>query len=32
MGINYFIVWDVASNIIPELRKQIENVISKEES
>jgi len=32
MGINYFIVWDVARNIIPELRKQIDNVISKEES
>lgn len=32
MGINYFIVWDVARNIIPDLRKQIENVISKEAS
>lgn len=32
MGINYFIVWDVARNIIPGLREQIDNVISKEES
>jgi uncharacterized protein with HEPN domain len=31
MGINYFIVWDVAKNIIPGLREQIDNVISKEE-
>lgn len=28
MGVNYFIVWDVAKNIIPELTKQIEDVIA----
>lgn len=27
MGVNYLIVWDVAKNIIPELTKQIEDVI-----
>ena len=27
MGINYYIVWDVAKNIIPELEKQIASVI-----
>ena len=29
MGVNYLIVWDVAKNIIPELTKQIEDVIRK---
>ena len=28
MGVNYLIVWDVAKNIIPELTKQIEDVIA----
>ncbi len=28
MGVNYFIVWDVARNIIPEVKKQIETIIS----
>lgn len=28
MGVNYFIVWDVAKNIIPQLTVQIESVIS----
>ncbi len=28
MGVNYYIVWDVAKNIIPELTKQIKDVIS----
>lgn len=27
MGVNYFIVWDVAKNIIPELTTQIQTVI-----
>lgn len=27
MGVNYFIVWDVAKNIIPELIPQIQEVI-----
>lgn len=27
MGVNYIIVWDVAKNIIPELTKQIQEVI-----
>ena len=27
MGVNYYIVWDVAKNIIPELMIQIEEVI-----
>lgn len=27
MGVNYFIVWDVAKNIIPELTNQIQEVI-----
>lgn len=31
MGINYYIVWDVARNIIPDLRNQIEIVIFQEE-
>lgn len=31
MGINYHIVWDVARNIIPDLIKQIENLISQEQ-
>ncbi len=31
MGINYYIVWDVASNIIPNLSEQIEFVISQEQ-
>ena len=29
MGVNYYIVWDVAKNIIPELTLQIEEVIKK---
>lgn len=28
MGVNYLIVWDVAKNIIPELKTQIEEVIA----
>jgi Uncharacterized conserved protein len=28
MGVNYYIVWDVAKNIIPELIPQIEGVIN----
>lgn len=31
MGVNYHIVWDVARNIIPDLVKQIEIVISEEQ-
>ena len=27
MGVNYYIVWDVAKNIIPELTNQIQQVI-----
>lgn len=27
MGVNYFIVWDVAKNIIPELTSQIKSII-----
>ena len=27
MGVNYYIVWDVAKNIIPELTNQIQEVI-----
>ena len=30
MGVNYYIVWDVAKNIIPELMTQIEEVIKNE--
>jgi len=30
MGINYSIVWDVVKNKIPELSKQISEVIDKE--
>jgi uncharacterized protein with HEPN domain len=30
MGINYRIVWDVAKNIIPEIRIQIAGVIAAE--
>lgn len=30
IGINYFIVWDVAKNKIPDLYKQISEVIAKE--
>jgi uncharacterized protein with HEPN domain len=29
MGVNYYIVWDVAKNIIPELIVQINNIIDK---
>ncbi len=29
MGVNYFIVWDVAKNKIPQLHKQILNFIDK---
>jgi uncharacterized protein with HEPN domain len=32
MGINYFIVWDVVRNKIPELTEQIQDVISEETS
>lgn len=32
MGINYFIVWDVAKNIIPIIREQISSVILTEEN
>ena len=32
MGVNYLIVWDVAKNIIPELTKQIEDVIAQSPS
>lgn len=28
MGVNYYIVWDVAKNIIPELTIQIQNIIN----
>jgi len=28
MGVNYFIVWDVAKNIIPNLTGQIESIIN----
>lgn len=28
MGVNYYIVWDVAKNIIPTLTKQINEVIN----
>ena len=28
MGVNYYIVWDVAKNIIPTLTGQIETIIS----
>lgn len=28
MGVNYYIVWDVAKNIIPKLTVQIESIIS----
>ncbi len=31
MGINYNIVWDVAKNKIPDLKKQIDKVISQNE-
>jgi uncharacterized protein with HEPN domain len=31
MGINYFIVWDVVRNKIPELTEQIQEVIFREE-
>lgn len=31
MGINYYIVWDVAKNIIPTVREQVSNVIHAEE-
>ena len=31
MGVNYSIVWDVVKNIIPVLKKQIEEIIKKEE-
>ena len=27
MGVNYYIVWDVAKNIIPTLTGQIQNII-----
>ncbi len=27
MGINYYIVWDVVKNIIPEIREQVSTVI-----
>lgn len=30
MGINYYIVWDVAKNIIPEIREQIDAVVRSE--
>ncbi|HRI29667.1 MAG TPA: DUF86 domain-containing protein [Chitinophagales bacterium] len=32
MGVNYSIVWDVVKNIIPMLKKQIEEIIEKENS
>ena len=32
MGINYNIVWDVVTNIIPEVKEQIEQVIISENS
>lgn len=32
MGINYFIVWDVVRNKIPELEKQIAAVINEQEN
>ena len=28
MGVNYYIVWDVAKNIIPTLTVQIEEIIN----
>jgi uncharacterized protein with HEPN domain len=28
MGVNYYIVWDVAKNIIPTLTSQIKEIIS----
>lgn len=28
MGVNYYIVWDVAKNIIPDLTQQIQKVLS----
>jgi uncharacterized protein with HEPN domain len=31
MGINYNIVWDVAKDKIPDLKKQIDKVISENE-
>ena len=31
IGVNYSIVWDVIKNKIPELHKQIEMVINKEQ-
>lgn len=31
MGVNYLIVWDIVKNKIPELTKQIQEVIQKEE-
>ena len=30
IGINYFIVWDVAKNIIPVIKPQIEEIIKQE--
>ena len=27
MGVNYYIVWDVAKNIVPELTIQIQDII-----
>jgi len=30
MGVNYSIVWDVAKNIIPDLKQQIEEIIQEE--
>lgn len=30
MGVNYYIVWDVAKNIIPELTDQIQSILEKE--
>ncbi|CDN31603.1 protein of unknown function DUF86 [Mucinivorans hirudinis] len=30
MGINYYIVWDVAKNIIPTIREQVDAIIEKE--
>ena len=32
MGVNYYIVWDVAKNILPQLTTQIEEVIAAEHS
>lgn len=28
MGVNYYLVWDVAKNIIPDLKVQIESIIN----